>query len=192
LKTDHFQLGGVTGAAPLGTTSVSEVGSSIGGVINSTGTRYTFPASITSGNYLILYSVFGTAAAITNPAFTAHNASFLTIWNNIGNNSLIITNGTTTPLLITGVILQITSSSAYVAVGTAGTLPTTVTAGDFWVTQVNENIETKSPSSSLTSEKAKEKQFSLADLKGLREWCEKMGIVDLELGLRKFTQFMDD
>jgi len=192
LKTDHFQLGGVTGAAPLGTTSESEAGSSIGGVINSTGTRYTFPASITSGNYLILYSVFGSAAAITNPAFTAHNASFLTIWNNLGNNSLIITNGTTTPLLITGVILQITSSSAYVAVGTAGTLPTTVTSGDFWVTQVNENIETSNSNSQTLTLALKEKQFSLSDLKNLSEWCEKMGIVDLELGIRKYTQFMDD
>jgi len=188
IRTDHYQLATVSASAPLGTASNLETGSSIGGVINAAGTRYTFPASVTSGNYLVLYSIFGTGAAITNPAFTATNGSFLTIWENDGHNSLIITNGTTTPLLITAVILSITSATAYIAVGTAGTIPSTITAGDLWVTQVNESILTKISAPSTASRDETPRVPS--DLGEIGQWCKENGITNIESEILKKYSFL--
>lgn len=141
--SDHFQLGSVINTAPFGTTSTLQAGSSIGGTITSSGTTYNFNKYLQEGNYLINYIVTGTAAAITAPLFTANNGNLLAIWSgdSLGGVSVPI-NGVSTSKYSALMVFQITGQNATLVVGTAGTLPSSVTSGDLFVTQINSAIDT--------------------------------------------------
>jgi len=90
--------------------------------------------------------------------------------------------------LITAVILSITSATAYIAVGTAGTIPSTITAGDLWVTQVNESILTKisAPSTVPRDETLRVP----SDLGEIGQWCKENGITNIESEILKKYSFL--
>jgi len=135
LLSDHWNLKTVTNGNPLGTGSVLQAGSNLGTVITSNHI-ITFPPDFTDGTFLISYSVIGGSTALTAPSRTATNATILQVWQNDGS-TFVDNTGSTSAAYILNVIVQITAGSAAYNVGTSGTLPTAITSGDLWVTQIN-------------------------------------------------------
>jgi hypothetical protein len=142
LLTDHYRLGTASSAQPFGITSVLAAGSSIGGTFNTNGTIYNFPSFIVDGNYLVLWSVIGGSVTLVNPAISSpgNGLSILAYWNNDTGGSVLVPNTTITTTAIIGVIVKILAPSAQLAFSGTGTLPTSITGGDLWVTQINANI----------------------------------------------------
>lgn len=139
--SDHFQLTSVTNAAPLGATQTSPVaGSSIGG--SHTGTVYSFPAVFQEGTYMVNYHVVGTAAAVTHPAITLANCSFVKLWDADTNNfQQAPQNGGTASVAMLSFVVSLTAQSATITFG-AGTLPSSATSADLFITQIDSNIVT--------------------------------------------------
>jgi len=141
IATDHFQLGTVTNVAPLGTTSVLQKNSTIGSVLG-LGKTIQFPLSYTDGAYLFVTSWSGGSAAYVPSVITPVNCVLDFIF--AGDLSSFIpapqSGGTcTTAALI--FIVTITATGATVTYGSA-TLPTSVTSGDLWITELNSAITT--------------------------------------------------
>lgn len=138
--TDHFKLTGVTNALPLGTNATPVANSSIGGVITTSGTSaYTFPSTISSGTYLINYTAVGSsvAQAITAPSNLV-GCSLLQLWqNDTGTNQN--TSGQTGAQAIMLCIIKVTAPNASWQLVPL-TLPSSVTAADLWVTQIDADI----------------------------------------------------
>jgi len=138
--SDHWQLGGVTNAAPLGTTSTLVAGSTLGTTITGTGLVLNFPANVVDGNYLILYTVFGVGASVTQLALpTQVNCAALRLFE----NDTLLYEGTRTGTLTNvyefAQVIQIQGPSATLTY-TAPVLPTTVSRGDIWITPVAQAI----------------------------------------------------
>jgi hypothetical protein len=142
ILTDHYRLGTAASANPFGTTSVLAAGSNINGTFNTAGTIYTFPSFIVDGKYLILWSVIGGSVTLVNPAISSpgNGLAVLAYWNNDVSGSITIPNATVTTTAVVGVIVNILLPNAQFALSAGGTLPTAITGGDLWVTQVNGNI----------------------------------------------------
>jgi len=151
IPTDKFQLTGVTGSTPLGTSQLQTVArGQIGGSINgATGTVYTFPQSYSSGTYLIVFACQGTAAALTAPTMTVNNSyALLQVWStNVGSDLKTIAGAPTTGVssgtfVHCQIISFVTNPTLPVTVtyGTAGTLPTAPTFGDLVITRVNSSL----------------------------------------------------
>jgi hypothetical protein len=141
LLTDHYQLGTVANSTPLGTTSVLQPNSSLGTSI-SVGYELFFPSTTTLGNYLFNYSVVGGSTSISGPSISTTNCSFLTIYNGDTSSSIRIPNSTTTTTLVILGVLSVTGVGASMTFSTSGTLPSSVTSGDLWITQINSSITT--------------------------------------------------
>jgi len=142
--TDHWRLGTVTNANPLGTTSVLAAGSSIGTTITAGGT-ITFPASTVDGLYMIYWTCSGGSVAYVPPVLTplAGAMAFLRVWGNDANLFLPAPqSGATCSTVSQIVLVQIFAGSATLIFGAAGTLPTAVTSGDLWIMQTNANVIT--------------------------------------------------
>ena len=140
VNSDHWQLGSITSANPLGTTSVLQQGSQIGTTITS-GTTLTFPNYITDGNYLIIYDIASTvSAALTAPTPTlSSNLALLPYWfadssNNLNNG------GNTSRYFMNCLLVKVTSGSQTITFGTNGVFPSPITGADLWITQINGNI----------------------------------------------------
>lgn len=150
LLSDHWQLPttGVSGSAPFGTVGTAApelvLGSNLGTTITAApGSVYRFlvwPNNISDGLYLVVITWLGTAAAITQPLTVPTNCTLQSYWYNDTVSNIGPTTGTTTNVLTLSYLVKITAMAASINFGVAGTLPTTVTNGDIWVTQVNGNI----------------------------------------------------
>jgi len=140
LNSDHFQLSSVTNANPLGTAQSAAVsGSNLGGSTSTT--KYSFPANLAGGTYLLVYSVSGNSTACTAPSLTYTNCSALSLMSGDSNSSMSNTGQTVTNFIFY-TIMKITGQSASFTFGAAGTLPASVSSGDLFVTQLNGNITT--------------------------------------------------
>jgi len=138
--TDHYQLGGVSYAAPIGVSSVLEPGSNAGTSINTVGTVLTF--TTTFGNtYLVTYSVTGTSATITSPVLTPTGGHFGSIWagDSVAQVQSPANTESSIHLMMQWVFVQ-TAQTAFMTFGTAGTIPTAFTTGDLWITKMNASI----------------------------------------------------
>jgi len=139
--TDHFRLGGVVNAKPLGTSSTIQANSSIGGTINAGGTTYSFNPLIQEGNYLVSYTVTGNSTACTAPSLTPTNCTLLQVWQ--ADDGTAVNNGTNTVTTWLEVFaVTITALNATIAWGASGTLPAAFSSGDLWITQIDSNITT--------------------------------------------------
>lgn len=142
--SDHFKLSGVDNSNPLGTTSTASAGNSLGGTVNSI--SYNFPADAQSGYFMVYWIVAGTAAAITNPGLTFNNCTAVNAFLNKGVSAMNCPVNTTTSseasyCIIVKIPQQAPGSSASV-VWSSGTLPTSITNGDLYVTQIDSDLIT--------------------------------------------------
>ena len=140
--SDHWQLNNVSSTVPLGSTSILQPGSGIGTVITTGSPNVVrFPVGVSNGNFLICYSVTGTAGpSITPPAMTSVlNVSYLSYWSGDTVNNNNNTN-TAAQTLFTNVIIRVNGQSPAVGFATSGVFPTTITSGDLWIVQLNSLI----------------------------------------------------
>lgn len=137
--TDHFALGTVTNAHPLGTTSALRAGSSIGGTITS-GTTYNFPTVFQEGTFLVTAGWFGGAVNWTPATLTPTNCTISQIWLGDAAPSLNCPNSASNTTAASQVfVVVLTGLNASIAFSGA-TLPTSVSNGDLVVTQFDSNI----------------------------------------------------
>ncbi|UYD39079.1 MAG: capsid protein [Wigfec virus K19_227] len=141
--TDHFQLTGVTNTLIFGTGVNPVVSSTLGGTIQSATRRYYWDPAIYSGKYLFCWYVQGTSTpALATPNLSAAvNCVALNYWNNDTTQVVGSPNGLTSSNMMKMWVYEVTAPAAYIEFG-AGTLPTSVTSGDLWVTQISQNIVT--------------------------------------------------
>lgn len=140
--SDHFKLGTVSAAHVLGTTSSAVSTSSLGGTISADGLTYSFPSYLQEGSYLCYYVVNGTAATIVAPMFTPSNASAQIIFLGDSSSEINCPTGISSGIYSICFVLNLTGMNASVTFGNGGTLPSSITAGDFVVTQINSAIIT--------------------------------------------------
>jgi len=139
ILTDHYQLSGVTSVAPFGTSSTLVIGSLLGTSITVSGTTIQFPVGAPLGNYLVTYSVNGTAGIITPPVLTANGGVFKKYWNNDTTFSQMTPSLSTAATYMESLIYaENTLGGTIVASGAV--LPTLITTGDLWITQINSAI----------------------------------------------------
>jgi len=149
IPTDHFQLTTVTGSTPLGTSQKTTVVGGIGGTINgATGTIYTFPSTISSGTWLVIFQCQGTAASTTAPIIATNLSwSQIQMWSNNsapdGKTSVVSTNSINNATFVQAFVISVSPTPTLpltITWGTGGTLPTAPCFGDLLVTQVNTNL----------------------------------------------------
>lgn len=141
----HYRNSTFTNAAPLGNgTAFTVQGTDYIGM-TATGTTIVFPNTVSTGEYMVFVAWVGTAAAITYPAVTITNGSLVNIWGTAQVNSLAGINlpsaGATSGQCGTVYNVSINApgnTQCTLTFGGAGTLPTSGTQVDFYVTQVNQ------------------------------------------------------
>jgi hypothetical protein len=139
--SDHLQLLSVTNAAPLGgINSQAKQGSSLNGTVNSAGTTYSFPSWVMEGTFQFTYWVKGGNAATTPPSITYTNAVGVPIFNTDLNSTVTLAVGSNVSNFFLTGICAITGPNAQIIFGTAGTLPLSITVGDFMVTQFDSDV----------------------------------------------------
>lgn len=142
LLTDHYlATTGITNTSYFGTNRTLAPGSA--GFTSVTLNRQVqFPANTTDGSYFLFYQVSGTAAALTRPTVSFTNCTALSVWQN-DTATFIDQSGVTSLVYFYGVVVQITAGSAQISFGSGGAvLPTSPTAMDLWITQINGSILT--------------------------------------------------
>jgi len=141
--TDHFILSAanISTTNYFGLTPLLQTGSLINGVITAATNTYTFPASVSTGLYLLVYVVFGASTTLTNfvSFSTFINAGVVAYMNNDTTSVARLPAGAVSTQQIFVQTIRVTGTSASFQV-VAGTLPGTITGGDFWVTQLNSSI----------------------------------------------------
>lgn len=143
INSDHFQLKSVTNTTPLGTATLSnQLGSTLGGTIGSDGLRYIFPPYVRRGKWLFSWGVVGGVATVTRPVISTINCQQENYFqNDTLNYGTGPQNGlTNTQNMLHNFVITVTGEGAQVIWGTAGTLPTSITAGDLWVTELSDTI----------------------------------------------------
>lgn len=141
--SDHYQLKVVSNAAALGagTNSILVPGSSINGTIVA-GQNYYFGQGIQDGNYLFVYSVLGAStAALQTASLVLTNCIVLTTWNADSSVAAVTAPGTTSSNLFMAFVIHVNSAGAIVSFNSP-TLPTSITQGDLWVTEIDSDIVT--------------------------------------------------
>lgn len=140
--TDHFQLAGVTNSLPLGSASQSAGdGSTLMGSITANIARYTFEPHIRGGKYLINWVVIGSStASLSNPDLTFVNCEYLEYWTNDTIGAVETPDTTTSAVMFKMATIQITAPGAYISWATNGTLPSSSTSGDLWITQFSQSV----------------------------------------------------
>lgn len=139
--TSHFQCNSVTNNAPLGQVAADAVaGSTLQATV--VGTSITFPDTLTEGKFLVSYNVWGGATAVTSFTISAVSGCTLLQYfkNDTVNKATTPQNGATTAIFAVVVLIQITAGTAQLSFGDDGTLPTSASAADVWITQVNDDI----------------------------------------------------
>lgn len=139
-QTDHFTLLNVTNAAPLGSTTTPNSGSSIGGTIVVSGTGYSFPPNISSGKYMLSYQAAGGSTALTAPTLGFTNCTPLNYWKNDTVSSIgAPTNGATSAQMIVVCTFIVTGQNASFGFSSQ-VLPTSVSSADLWITQISQSV----------------------------------------------------
>lgn len=142
LKSDKFIMNAPTTSAYFGTNYLGNTGvpgSSLGCTL--TASQIIFPPLLSTGVYLIVYSVNGASTAITVPSVTPSGATVMQVWNNDSQLQSGSQNSITTSRLVLINIVKITDQGAVISYS-GGTLPTSPTYGDLVITQLNGAIST--------------------------------------------------
>lgn len=145
--TDHFNLNGqtaVTPAAPFGTNTAllnPSSNSTIKGTIQGSTTKYAFPASVTSGNFMMMYisqfSGLGNEGVYT-PSLT--NCSALNLFNaNSTSSQTPVVNGVSADTLCIMQSITVTATGATWGFTNNGST-NTFTSGDFFVFEMPSGI----------------------------------------------------
>jgi len=138
---DHFNLPATISASNyLASSSTASTAlssnSTIGGSV--TGSTYSFPSSVSFGTYVIMYSVYGASTVLTTAiATTLTNCATFSPLNTAGTprTSAQVTAGATVTHQVFIQYIRVSAASATVQIS-AGTLPGTITGGDFIVQQL--------------------------------------------------------
>lgn len=144
--SDHYQLVSAASGSPLGLNSTLVDGSSIGGtIVGGSGVQnYVFPEAIQEGTYLFVYSVLGSStAALNTPTLTFTNCSVALLWNNDSSTAALTPPGTTSSRLFMCFVVTISAfgaGNASVGWSLTGTLPSSITSGDLFVTEIDSDI----------------------------------------------------
>lgn len=141
--TDHYfsLAANVNNSAPFGIPILkanSNLGTTITGANNN---QIIFPAGSLGNQYMITWQVTGSSTAVINPLVTLSNANLVQAWKN--STATVVTNsGSTSSVLMYQFIIEIANElAADVTFATGGTLPTSPTSMDLYITQVNEDID---------------------------------------------------
>lgn len=117
------------------TSAVSKSGG-IGGFLSTN--RYTFPASLSSGYYMLTYVAFGSNASIGAPTIVAQNC---TILPHFPDSPLSLISGriniNPSSSVTVNVVVRINAQDAYIDLGTTAVWPVSVTEASLDVVQLN-------------------------------------------------------
>lgn len=139
LEADHYQAVAWTNANPLGTVQPARTSASnLGTTINIIGNTINFPATITSGQFLITVSWNGGASAgNVYPALTFTNCVGLFRYlNNTAGTFNSPATGTANGLASMNFQIQVTSANAVIKFGAAGVLPTSIGTLDIYIFEI--------------------------------------------------------
>lgn len=139
LLTDHWVSTNATNAAPFGVTQTLQPGSNGGTVV--TTRSITFPPNIHNGSWLVTYANVGTSAATSLPSLTYADCAASTVFNN-DTAGYLSTSGFSAGLFMFETVIDITGPGAIYQWGTNGVFPSSSTAVDLWITQINGDILT--------------------------------------------------
>jgi len=133
IPSAHYTLTTPTDAAPFGTARTKVV-DTIGATF--TNTVMTLPAG-TSGIFWLHRYLVGTTASVAYPAITLSNATGVTLENGAAS-AFCPGNGTSSTSTLVDTYFQITNPSVSTTVTiSGGTMPTSVTNADLWLTELN-------------------------------------------------------
>nr|QKV51306.1 putative capsid protein [Crucivirus sp.] len=140
---DHYRMNTITTARPFGTVLGSNIGAgaTLGGAIAADALSYRFPPEVTSGKFLVTYSVVGSAVASAHtPSFSITGGSLLSIQV---NDTLAWINApepaATSGIIIITAVVTVTSGACYILLANNGLMPTS-NNGDFWVVRLPDSI----------------------------------------------------
>lgn len=137
ILSDHYSsTTSISTTNYFGTSQTLRSGSNIGSTI--TGNVYNFPANISEGQFMVVWWVGGTSSASTQPTIIPTNCTVLQMWYNDQFQQLSSGSNTTTQYGLVFMI-NITASGAKFNF-TGGSLPSSITSMDLFVTQVNANL----------------------------------------------------
>lgn len=168
VQSDHFIGTGVAAATPFGTSRQRVDGSTL--LCSIDAETINFPATVTSGRYLVLYAVTGTGGAtVVHPVLTVSNCTLISWWNAGAAANVTCPQNSLGPCfrMSTCFVIDITGKIAGFEFGGAGVYPTGTVNFDLVITQIPSHLE---PGPALT--KLAQKQ-----LKGLKssQGCVKDG-----------------
>lgn len=151
------QLSQIASSTPFGTSAISttsyEVGSNLACSFSTTDGKVTLPATLGSGTFFVQYTIIGSATTITTgmTISATTNCSALNLFNNGSSSNLHTTNGSTLSTVSwTAAFIQVTGPSAVITLSNNSTIPSAVSAADFFVMPINPNILTGgNPSTSI-------------------------------------------
>jgi hypothetical protein len=127
--TDSWTLVAPTALLPLGASRVNITNELLGTIVSLT---YSNAFGVIGNNYLLVYTVVGTAASVVAPVLTGAAATFTSFFGapTLSNNGI-------TTVLIAVTVFEITASSFSITFGTAGTLPNPVTSSKLLICPVS-------------------------------------------------------
>nr|QKV51270.1 putative capsid protein [Crucivirus sp.] len=141
--TDHFRFNTITAARPFGTVVGSNIknGGTIGGSISGSALDYSFPPEVSSGKYLVVYSVLGAATAlavapdltIVNGVLDAYWANDVLAWLNAPEPA-----ATSATTAIYGTV-EVRAQNCSIHLDVSGN-PPTANNGDWWVVRISDSI----------------------------------------------------
>lgn len=130
---------GISTTAYIGTNGVAQSTNTIGITFNGTNT-FTFPTAVSTGSWLMLYTVLGASTAVVAPTITLTNATLSQkLWD---VSTAIGTGGLTTTRLVNAICFDVNALSAaqVTVVLSGGTLPTSATAATVSFVLINPSI----------------------------------------------------
>jgi hypothetical protein len=151
LNSDRFQIVSPNNTNMLGTANQYRAHplNNLGVELDLATSAIVFPASLSEGTFLLVYTVRGGLANVTPGNFSTTNLNLLQVWNsdadtiwNPGGNSITRTT--------ISVVVRINGNDSRLEFGTGWTIPTAVQSCDLIVTQVNGDVFT-APSGGYTS-----------------------------------------
>jgi len=136
IMSAHWLLGSVTGAGPLGTSQTADSSNNLDIIF--TPTTITFPDTLNSARFLIVWNCVGAStASLVCPVISATSGCAIAVdWVNHANSTFQQENGITSVAMFVTWIVVITDYSAVVTVGGAGTIPASITSADLHIAQM--------------------------------------------------------
>lgn len=134
----HYQFNASSSTIPFGTSRVQAFDNM---QLTFSQTVMTIPAYV-AGLFQITWYYTGLVAGapVVAPALTLTNCTLQTFWVSDTSNSASH-GGTTTSLIFSVIVLvPVSTAASTIAVGTAGTFPTSQATGEVWVAQLNQGI----------------------------------------------------